>query len=117
MAMEYSHPCEPYVVAFKASMPRYDERFRGRFQDKVEQLLHMELLGFEWSVLPEHFVMHMPHKVVSLANSASNWDMMTMPYALMQVMINEVKQTPAFRHHVGVRLPDNPTFCQHRVGR
>ena len=44
--MEYAHPCEPYVIALSDALPRYDERFRGRGQNKVQQLTHMAMWGF-----------------------------------------------------------------------
>ena len=44
--MHYAHPCEPYVIALSDALPRYDERFRGRGQNKVQQLTHMAMWGF-----------------------------------------------------------------------
>lgn len=46
--MEYSFPCEPYVVALKAAIPRYDERFRGRGYNKVRPAVtyaHLDMRG------------------------------------------------------------------------
>jgi hypothetical protein len=37
--VEYSHPCEPYAVALVDTLPRYDERFRGRGQNKARSAL------------------------------------------------------------------------------
>jgi hypothetical protein len=31
-------PCEPYFVALRAAVPQFDERFRGRFRDKVRRV-------------------------------------------------------------------------------
>ena len=32
------NPCEPYVVALRDTLPHFDQRFRGRFRDKVSSL-------------------------------------------------------------------------------
>ena len=101
--MEYSHPCEPYVIALSDALPRYDERFRGRSQNKVEQLTHMAMWGFEWRLLPAHFVLHIPH--ASTARQQGGWDVQTQPLALMKVLIREIEAQPEFRRHITQEVP------------
>jgi Glycosyl-transferase for dystroglycan len=101
--MEYTHPCEPYVIALSDGMPRYDERFRGRGQNKVEQLTHMAMWGFNWRLLPGHFVIHVPHP--STAKPDGGYDIATTPLALMKVKIAEVEKEPQFKRHVALHVP------------
>ena len=102
LAFEYSHPCEPYVIALSDALPRYDERFRGRNQNKIEQLAHMAAWGFEWHLLPSHFVLHMPHMH---RGQDLSWDGYSTPYALSVIMQQEVEQEPEFRRHVIISVP------------
>lgn len=101
--MDYANPCEPYVIALSDAMPRYDERFRGRGQNKVEQLTHMAMWGFKWRVLPGHFVIHVPH--ASTASSQGGWDAVTTPLVLMKLKIQEVEEEPEFNTHVVQAIP------------
>lgn len=55
------HPCEPYVIAPSEAMPRYDERFRGMNSDRLGHAAAMRAVGFHWRLLPEHFLVHLPH--------------------------------------------------------
>eukprot|EP00890_Picochlorum_soloecismus_P000346 jgi/Picsp_1/1311/NSC_04792-R1_glycosyltransferase-like protein large1-like len=53
---------EPYILMAKKYVPYYDERFRGYYFNKVEQLLHISSqLGFPFIVHPTSFVVHVPH--------------------------------------------------------
>lgn len=53
---------EPYILMSKKYVPYYDERFRGYYFNKVEQLLHISTQhGFPFIVHPTSFVVHVPH--------------------------------------------------------
>ena len=53
---------EPYIVMLKEHVPYYDERFRGYYFNKVEQLMHISTqLGLPFIVHPSSFVVHVPH--------------------------------------------------------
>lgn len=101
--MVYANPCEPYVIALSDATPRYDERFRGRGQNKVEQLSHMAMWDFKWRVLPGHFVLHVPHQ--SKATYIIGWDEATTPLVLMKLKIAEVEKEPEFKRHVTMPVP------------
>jgi hypothetical protein len=54
---------EPYFVARTNDLPWYDERYRG--YGAGDKALHFHLLyklGFDVKVLPDHFILHLPHK-------------------------------------------------------
>ncbi|KAK3932404.1 LARGE xylosyl- and glucuronyltransferase 2 [Frankliniella fusca] len=51
---------EPYIVV-RASVPQYDTRFVGFGWNKVSHIMELESLGFQWVVLPNAFMVHMPH--------------------------------------------------------
>eukprot|EP00287_Rhodomonas_sp_CCMP768_P011435 CAMPEP_0196728360 /NCGR_PEP_ID=MMETSP1091-20130531/9057_1 /TAXON_ID=302021 /ORGANISM="Rhodomonas sp., Strain CCMP768" /LENGTH=217 /DNA_ID=CAMNT_0042071097 /DNA_START=24 /DNA_END=677 /DNA_ORIENTATION=- len=59
--IEYRFPYEPYFVAPK-HIPRYDVRFFGYGNDKASQCYEMNAAGYQYWVLPEHFVVHVAHK-------------------------------------------------------
>jgi Glycosyl-transferase for dystroglycan len=101
--MDYAHPCEPYVIALSDALPRYDERFRGRGQNKVEQLAHMAMWGFEWQLLPGHFVLHVPHP--STGKPEGGWDIPTTPLALLKSKMEEIEREPEFQRHVVQSIP------------
>mmetsp|Transcript_28201 Transcript_28201/g.73938 ORF Transcript_28201/g.73938 Transcript_28201/m.73938 type:complete len:486 (+) Transcript_28201:99-1556(+) len=53
---------EPYFVGRTNELPWYDERYRG--YGAGDKALHFHLmykLGFEVTVLPDHFLLHLPH--------------------------------------------------------
>ncbi|VEU35649.1 unnamed protein product [Pseudo-nitzschia multistriata] len=66
---------EPYVVlewcplaggnaandASRPLAPYYDERFYGYGKNKIELVSHLRRSGYEFSVLPEGFIVHNPH--------------------------------------------------------
>ena len=53
---------EPYILMLKEHVPYYDERFRGYYFNKVEQLLHISTqLELPFVVHPTSFVVHVPH--------------------------------------------------------
>jgi Glycosyl-transferase for dystroglycan len=53
---------EPYVVLPHAdTTPIYDERFVGYGKNKIQQIAHLHCAGFEFSILPNGFILHVPH--------------------------------------------------------
>lgn len=53
---------EPYILMLKEHVPYYDERFRGYYFNKVEQLLHISTqFELPFVVHPTSFVVHVPH--------------------------------------------------------
>lgn len=48
---------EPYFVA-PASMPRFDERFRGYGGDKSSHAWELKVHGWAFSVVPDAFILH-----------------------------------------------------------
>ena len=53
---------EPYVVLERCPAPFYDERFHGYGKNKIEYIQHLRLSGYEFAVVPEAFVVHVPHQ-------------------------------------------------------
>jgi hypothetical protein len=59
---------EPYVVirwcpssSSKPVAPHYDERFYGYGKNKIELISHLRSMGYQFSILPEGFIVHNPH--------------------------------------------------------
>lgn len=62
---------EPYVVIRwcpssvndnpKPMAPYYDERFYGYGKNKIEMISHLRFMGYQFSILPEGFIVHYPH--------------------------------------------------------
>lgn len=47
---------EPYIIANKARLPRYDERFRGYGMNKISHLYEVAASGLHFVVLPHVFL-------------------------------------------------------------
>ncbi len=47
---------EPFVLGSKSVLPLYDERFRGYGWDKTAHAQHLRALGFQYKLLPRHYV-------------------------------------------------------------
>jgi hypothetical protein len=58
----YGFPWEPYYIADKTDLPRYDARFAGYGNDKAVQTYEMSFRGFKFLVLPDSFVIHIEHE-------------------------------------------------------
>ena len=61
---------EPYVVvpwctttttSTTTTTPYYDERFHGYGKNKIQYLFHLRMLAYQFRVLPEGFLVHVPH--------------------------------------------------------
>ncbi|KAK2147145.1 hypothetical protein LSH36_568g03048 [Paralvinella palmiformis] len=53
---------EPYILAHRPSLPPYSELFVGRNFNKIQYILHLHAMGFEFHVCPEVFVLHLWHE-------------------------------------------------------
>ncbi|ESO84696.1 hypothetical protein LOTGIDRAFT_196563 [Lottia gigantea] len=51
---------EPYVVV-RSDIPKYDQRFMGFGWNKVSHIMELDAQGYEFVVLPNAFMIHMPH--------------------------------------------------------
>ena len=51
---------EPYLVA-RSDVARYDARFLGFGWNKVSHVMELHAQGYAFHVLPNAFVVHMPH--------------------------------------------------------
>ena len=67
---------EPYVVLPWCSpgsgtrrTPYYDDRFVGYGLNKVQYILHLRYLGFLFWVMPEGFLIHVPHEITQWRES------------------------------------------------
>jgi hypothetical protein len=58
----FAFPYEPYVVVRRATVPRYDTRYVGYGNDKVQHAISMGKAGFKFKVVPEAFVIHVDHQ-------------------------------------------------------
>ncbi|KAL4225615.1 Xylosyl- and glucuronyltransferase large2 [Mactra antiquata] len=51
---------EPYIAVHK-NIPQYDQRFIGFGWNKVSHIMQLDAEGYELVVLPNAFIIHMPH--------------------------------------------------------
>ncbi len=58
--MKWTEDFEPYLVV-KSNVTRYDERFVGFGWNKVSHVMELAAQGYELVVLPEGYMVHMPH--------------------------------------------------------
>lgn len=58
----YAFPWEPYFIADKSNLPRYDARFAGYGNDKAVQSYEMSWRKFKFLVMPDSFVIHIEHE-------------------------------------------------------
>lgn len=54
-----SRPGESRTVP---ASPYYDERFHGYGKNKIQHVQHLRVMGFQFPVLPEGFIVHNPHE-------------------------------------------------------
>lgn len=58
--MSWEPDYEPYVVV-RSDIPKYDTRFVGFGWNKVSHIMELEARGYTFIVLPNAFIIHMPH--------------------------------------------------------
>ncbi|KAL3842467.1 hypothetical protein ACJMK2_020489 [Sinanodonta woodiana] len=58
--VEWSQNFEPYVLV-KKDIPLFDQRFVGFGWNKVSHIMQLDAEGYELVVLPNAFIIHMPH--------------------------------------------------------
>nr|CAB3224894.1 beta-1,4-glucuronyltransferase 1-like [Phallusia mammillata] len=56
--VQWSHPYEPYFVAMREALPRFDERFESRGHDRLSQTCEMFMSDWEFYVLGTSFLVH-----------------------------------------------------------
>jgi len=59
--IEWQPDFEPYIVVSKRKLPEYDVRFVGFGWNKVSHVMQLFASGYEFTVLPDAFIIHMPH--------------------------------------------------------
>ena len=58
--VSWSHDYEPYIIV-QSNALRYDERFIGFGWNKVSYIMELDARGYEFVVLPDPFIIHLPH--------------------------------------------------------
>ncbi|KAL5007500.1 hypothetical protein ScPMuIL_016306 [Solemya velum] len=58
--VEWELDFEPYVVVSR-DVPLYDQRFVGFGWNKVSHIMELDVQGYEFEVLPNAYIIHMPH--------------------------------------------------------
>ncbi|MCL4113662.1 UNVERIFIED_CONTAM: hypothetical protein GTU68_067369 [Idotea baltica] len=58
--VEWKQDFEPYIVV-KKDVPAYDTRFVGFGWNKMSHIMELHVIGYEFVVLPNAFIVHMPH--------------------------------------------------------
>ena len=58
--VSWSQDYEPYIVV-RSNALRYDERFVGFGWNKVSYVMELDARGYEFVVLPNPFIIHLPH--------------------------------------------------------
>lgn len=58
--VQWSADYEPYVVVHKTA-PWFDPRFVGFGWNKASYIMQLDAAGYQMFVLPNAFVLHMPH--------------------------------------------------------
>jgi len=58
--VQWEEDFEPYVVV-QRNVSRYDQRFVGFGWNKVSHIMELQAQGYEFVVLPNAFIVHMPH--------------------------------------------------------
>jgi hypothetical protein len=41
-------------------VPYYDERFHGYGKNKIQHVAHLRVMGYQFAILPEGFIVHYP---------------------------------------------------------
>ena len=58
--VQWEQDFEPYILVRK-DIPEYDTRFVGFGWNKVSHTMELHVMGYEFVVLPNAFIVHMPH--------------------------------------------------------
>ena len=59
--VDFAEAFEPYVVVHRTSVPNFDTRFVGFGWNKVSHTMRLDAEGWEFVVLPDVFLLHLPH--------------------------------------------------------
>jgi len=60
-SVAWTEAFEPYVVVHRSSVPNFDTRFVGFGWNKVSHMMRLASEGWEFVVLPDVFLLHLPH--------------------------------------------------------
>ena len=60
-SVAWAEAFEPYVVVHRNSVPTFDTRFVGFGWNKVSHMMRLASEGWEFVVLPDVFLLHLPH--------------------------------------------------------
>lgn len=59
--VEWEPSYEPFIIV-RRDVPKFDRRFVGYGWDKVSHIMEMAASNYKFIVLPNHFIIHLPHE-------------------------------------------------------
>jgi len=62
LTRQWADPWEPFYIAKKAQMPKYDERFKQYGFNRIQQVCELHIAGFEFQILNNPFLLHVGFK-------------------------------------------------------
>ena len=82
--IEPTRTYEPYFIAHRPSLPSYYNNFRGGVFDKQSFVAQVILEGFQFHVLQEFFLIHLPHSRSTIGTqrqlNIAEWEQNFEPY-------------------------------------
>jgi hypothetical protein len=87
--------------------PYYDERFHGYGKNKIELVSHLRKKGYQFSILPEGFIVHNPHPESSIKekwNDRRNSDLHASMDKLYAKFLDELDKMYKDAHDTSVKL-------------
>ena len=89
--VEWAESFEPYFIV-SSDVPRFDERFVGYGINKASHMMELWYRGYELEVLPEAFIVHMPHPPSrDKLDHKSSYNYYSCQHALMGALKREMK--------------------------
>lgn len=88
--IDWAYHYEPYIVV-KSDVIQYNRRFMGYGWNKVSQIAELKAQGYQFIVIPDHFIIHMPHKT---SKDKAVWNMGAFKFCINRIwkrFVSELK--------------------------